>query len=201
MLMVPSGNSRLREVALLLCAGACSLLSAPPAPETLPAPPPLPPNLRVPPPPPENLPDAEQLQKQFRQLAELLSMEPEQLNRLRETLEVIQNMSPDQREAMRIRLRQVTQATPELRNEIRLFSNRFPTLNPFDLTQYWYAASEEERSSVRTQLGNLESKQQLELMSSKILAFIERRDAVFKSMRESLGKKRQSKATKAEPEG
>ena len=109
-------------------------------------------------------------------------------------------MSPNEREAMRIRLSQITQSTPELKKEIESLASRFPELQRSDLSQFWLAASEQERESIRTSLASMEKTAQSDLMKTKVDAFIKKRDAAFDNMRAALEKKRQSLTEQDSPD-
>lgn len=190
--MVAPTKLFIQEILLICTLGFSLSCYAITKPEDLPEPPPLPPSLKnqiLTPPP--NLPDPTELYAQLEQLGDLLNMSPDKLNRLRQTIEFIEKMSPDEREAMRIRLSQITQSTPEMKEEIQDLANRFPEVNKLDLSQFWLAASAEERESVRESLSMLDKKEQSSLVKAKVDAFVKRRDAVFESMRSSLEQKRQ----------
>ncbi len=179
---------------LLFCAlGICLEGPAQTSPENLPTPPPLPPALRNKPlTPPPDLPDPSELYAQLNQLGDLLNMGPEKLNKLRETIEFIEKMSPDEREAMRIRISQITQATPEIKEEIEGLVYRFPEIPRSNLSQFWYAASKDERSSIRENLKILDKDKQFQFLNAKVEAFVRKRDEVFESMRSSLENKRKN---------
>jgi hypothetical protein len=160
----------------------------------LPAPPPLPPEIleKGPPTPPPNLPDPSELLEQLRQLEELLSMPADKLQRLRQTIEFIEKMPEAEREAMRIRLSQVTRMNADLRQEIDRMSTLAPRVRKSDLSQYWLAASEEERDSLRAALAALSHDRKGQLLQEKVDAFVEKRDQAFARMRESLEERRKA---------
>lgn len=195
-------NNRFSQVLLVLLAlsgGIPFSWANKPPPVDLPAPPPLPPNFKAAPPtPPPDLPNPAELHAQLKQLGELLSLSPEKLNKLRQTIEFVENMSTAEREAMRIRLSQITQATPKLREEVRSMQAAFPSIPASDLSQFWYAASQSERESVRQHLQELPEGEKSSFLKGKVDAFVQHRDAAFKSMKETLDKKRQS-ARKSDP--
>ncbi|MGC9451712.1 MAG: hypothetical protein ACP5I4_09720 [Oceanipulchritudo sp.] len=161
-------------------------------PPNLPKPPPLPPEVlnRPPPTPPPDLPDPAELYGQLQQLEELLSMSPGKLSRLRQTIEFIEKMSPEEREAMRIRLSQITRATPELKQEIETLARFLPDRSRPDFSQFWLAASEEERERIRSRLPILSPDESRDLLMEHTRAFASKRDEVFARMRESLDEKR-----------
>lgn len=179
---------------LLFCAlGICLQGWALPNPENLPVPPPLPPSLKNKPlTPPPNLPDPTELYAQLNQLGDLLNMSPEKLNKLRQTIEFIEKMSPNEREAMRIRISQITQSTPELKKEIQKLVSRFPKISISNLSQFWFAASKDERTLIRQSLESLEEDKQFPFLNAKVEAFVKKRDEVFDSMRTSLEQKRKN---------
>jgi hypothetical protein len=142
--------------------------------------------------PPPDLPDPSELIAQLTQLEELLSLEPAKLQKLRETIEFIERMSSEEREAMRIRLRQVTRMTGSLRAEIDDLALLVPDLGKSDLSQFWLAASEDDRTEVRNHLKDLERKQKQRFLTKRVKAFVEHRDAVFAQMKEALEKKREA---------
>jgi hypothetical protein len=142
--------------------------------------------------PPPDLPDPTELIAQLKQLEELLSLEPAKLQKLRETIEFIEKMSAEEREAMRIRLSQVTRMTAALRAEIDDLANLVPAVGKSDLSQFWLAATEEERAEIRKRMDELESGQKQDLLASRIQAFVQHRDAVFSRMKETLEAKRQA---------
>ena len=190
--MVAPTKLFIQEIVLICALGFSLTCYGITKPEDLPQPPPLPPSLKnkiLTPPP--NLPDPTELYAQLEQLDDLLNMPADKLNRLRQTIEFIEKMSPDEREAMRIRLSQITQSTPEMKEEIQDLANRFPGVNKLDLSQFWLAASADERESVRNNLSKLDQEGQSTLLKAKVDAFVKRRDAVFESMRSSLEHKRQ----------
>ena len=160
----------------------------PSLPEDLPKPPPLPQEMkdRAPARPPPDLPDPAKLIEQLKQLEELLSLSPEKLKSLRQTLEFIEKMNPQEREAMRIRLSQVTQLTEDLRKEIDALAKTVPISERSNLSQFWLAASEEERETVRQKLASLDPDEQSQYLKKKIEAFVIHRDAVFEQMKSSL---------------
>ncbi|MEX0332263.1 MAG: hypothetical protein AB3N64_12655 [Puniceicoccaceae bacterium] len=149
--------------------------------------------------PPPDLPDFSELQEQLRQLQELLSMPPEKLRKLRQTIEFIEKMSPSERDAMHIRLSQITQATPELKDEINHLARRLPANMQASLSQFWYASSPEERTSIRAELKKLPPEEGSAFLSEKVSAFIQHRDEVFARMRQSLEQRRDSKRPPSEP--
>ena len=163
-----------------------------PAPDTLPPPPPIPQELlnRRPPPPPANLPDPSELIGQLKQLDELLSLPADRLLRLRQTIELIEKMSPAERETMRIRLAQVTRTTPELRSEIDAFTAMLPTLPRTDISQFWLAASPEERDSVRLNIEKMEPAAAAEFLLRAIQQFVRKRDDAFQKMQAELEAKK-----------
>jgi hypothetical protein len=179
---------------LLFCAlGICLQGWAQTSPENLPVPPPLPPSLRNKPlTPPPDLPDPSELYAQLNQLGDLLNMSLEKLNKLRETIEFVEKMSPDEREAMRIRISQITQSTPEIKKEIEELVSRFPEIPRSNLSQFWYAASKDERSSIRQKLKTLDEDKQFPFLNAKVEAFVRKRDEVFEGMRKSLEQKRKN---------
>jgi len=187
-----------RFVALVLLAFQSFPLSAdgPPSlpPEGLPAPPPLPENLlrNQPEGPPPELPDPSELVAQLKQLGELLAMSPEKLRNLRQTIEFIEKMPPQAREAMRIRLAQVTQLNAGLEREIAELTTVVPELPSSDVSQFWLASSEQEREALRTQLEALSPAQKAKVLSSRIQAFLKKRDDAFARMRESLEARRRA---------
>lgn len=140
--------------------------------------------------PPPDLPDVSQLQDQLRQLEELLSMPPEKLQKLRQTIEFIERMSPAEREAMHIRLSQITQATPALKEEIKAMASSLPQTLHSSLSQFWYAASEQERAAIRAALADLPEEDHPAFLTERIEAFIQHRDEVFTTMQERLNRKR-----------
>jgi hypothetical protein len=156
------------------------------------APPPLPPEIlnSRPPAPPPDLPDPSELIAQLKQLEELLSLGPEKLRKLRQTIEFIEKMSDAEREAMRIRLTQVTQMTDELRQEIDAMAGLVPMVRKSDLSQFWLAASEDERAAIREDLAGIPPSEQSQLLISNVSGFVEKRDEVFRQMKESLEQKR-----------
>lgn len=156
------------------------------------APPPLPPEIlnSRPPAPPADLPDPSELIAQLKQLEELLSLSPEKLSKLRQTIEFIEKMSDAEREAMRIRLAQVTQMTDELRQEIDSLARFIPVARRSDLSQFWLAASDAERTAIRNELSDLPPSEKSDLLLSRIASFVERRDEVFSKMQQSIEEKR-----------
>lgn len=156
------------------------------------APPPLPPEIlnSRPPAPPADLPDSSELIAQLRQLEELLSLGPEKLRKLRQTIEFIEKMSDAERESMRIRLSQVTQMTDELRQEIDSLARFLPAARRSDLSQFWLASTDAERTAIRRELSDLSPSEKSALLSSRISAFVERRDEVFSKMQQSIEEKR-----------
>ena len=190
----------IRAVALSACLPAISLTAAAP-PEGLPDPPPLPPEVRdrVPMTPPPDLPDPSELFAQLKQLEELLSLSPTKLSKLRQTIEYIEKMAPDEREAMRIRLSQITRVTPALRQEIDQLAQWLPKDLHSGLSQFWLAASTEERDRVREQLARLEDPEKSDFLGERVRAFIQKRDEVFAKMRASLEKKREDLQDSASP--
>lgn len=179
-------------VAALIVSIGGSTLSAVDPPADMPAPPPLPEDMlnKRPTGPPPDLPDPTELIAQLKQLEELLSLKPSKLQKLRETIEFIEKMSSEEREAMRIRLSQVTRMTDDLRSEINAFARLVPEINKSDLSQFWLAASEEDRSEIRERMAGLETSQKQDLLAARIDAFVDHRDAVFKRMKEALEAKR-----------
>lgn len=184
----------------LLLATACLIGGAGPAlwsagpPEGLPPPPPLPDSMLEMRPlaPPPDLPDPSELIEQLRQLESLLSMAPDKLQRLRHTIEFIEKMSPEEREAMRIRLSQVTRMTGALRQEIEDLRALAPDLNKSDLSQFWLAATDAERESLRDRLQALPPEEQAALLVDSVARFIGHRDEVFARMKASLEAKREA---------
>lgn len=168
-----------------------SLVWCQPVAHNLPDPPPLPPSLKNKQfPLPPDLPDPSELQLQLKQLGELLNMEPDKLNKLRQTIELIEKMSPAEREAMRIRISQVTRSSPELSSEVQKLAEICPHVSQSDLSQFWLAASADERDSVRNQLEQLDEKQGAALIETKVTDFVKKRDTAFENMRKSLEMKR-----------
>ena len=158
----------------------------------LPKPPPLPDSLRnrqLTPPP--DLPDPTELYSQLEQMGDLLALPEEKLKALRQTIEFIERMSPGEREAMRIRLRQITEATPEMKTEIANMAKAFPGINQPNLTQYWYAAMEDERELVREQLQKMDKEDQATFLQAKVAAFVTKRDQVNETKKRTLEKKRE----------
>ena len=178
----------IRCILLLLALASCVQAAPPPMPENLPKPPPLPPELleKGPPTPPPDLPDPSEMFAQLRQLEELLSMEPEKLSSLRQTIEYLEKLSPEEREAMRLRLVEITRATPALRSEI----NKLKVLLPPDLqssfSQFWLAASVDDRDQIRSYLQEHSEEEQVAFLSAKVESFIKRREEVFARMKDSL---------------
>ncbi len=196
---MPIGRLALRTLwsVLALACLVCGAQPPPPAPPAgLPTPPPLSPELlkRRPPEPPPNLPDPAELMAQLRQLGELLELPPERLAALRQTIEYLEKMTPQEREAMRIRLRQATQMTPALRAEINAMAGLLPPEQLSDLSQFWLAATDAERQSIRDQLASLEPDASSRLLTEKISAFIQRRDAAFEGMKAALEAKKRAQA-------
>jgi hypothetical protein len=164
------------------------------APDFLPTPPPLPPEIleKGPPKPPADLPDPAELIEQLRQLEELLAMSPEKLQRLRQTIEFIEKMPAAEREAMRIRLSQVTRMNAEMRQEIDHMAARAPRIRKSDLSQYWLAASEDERAEIRAALDSVPASRAQALLAEKVDAFVAARDHAFAEMRKSLEARRKA---------
>ncbi|NBD38803.1 MAG: hypothetical protein GVY10_09560 [Verrucomicrobia bacterium] len=164
---------------------------APPPPQDLPAPPPLPPELKNSKPegPPPDLPDPSELKRQLEQLEELLSMSPQRLQRLRQTIAFIAKMPDEEREAMRIRIRQITETSPELTREINQLEGWLPPSLHSDLSQFWLAATPDQRQGVRDRLAALENEEKAAYLEKTVRSFIERRDRVFQKMQESLEKR------------
>jgi hypothetical protein len=166
-------------------------------PEGLQEPPPLPDEVLQGKPalPPADLPDPSQLVEQLKQLEELLGLTPKELQGLRQTIEYVERMSASEREAMRIRLSQITQPNPILRREIEFFFRTNPRLSQQELSQYWFAATEEKRKAVRTALRQLSNpKARADFLSDEVETFIRKRDAAFDKMRKSLESRHQPPA-------
>jgi hypothetical protein len=119
-------------------------------------------------------------------------MSPEKLRNLRQTIEFIEKMPPQAREAMRIRLAQVTQLNAGLEREIAELTTVVPELPSSDVSQFWLASSEQEREALRTQLEALTPAQKTKVLSSRIQAFLKKRDDAFARMRESLEARRRA---------
>ncbi len=169
----------------------------PPPPENLPTPPPLPPELKekTPTAPPPELPDPSELKRQLKQLEELLSMSPERLQRLRQTIAFIEKMASGEREAMRIRIRQITETSPALEKEIDRLGQWLPASLQSDLSQFWLAATPDQRQSVRDRLARIKDEQKPPFLKEKVRSFIERRDRVFQEMQESIEEKQRQGET------
>lgn len=182
------------RILLLLAIGWAVPATASEPPPHLPDPPPLPEDMlnKRPTEPPPDLPDPTELIAQLTQLEELLSLEPAKLQKLRETIEFIEKMSPEEREAMRIRLSQVTRMTGSLRAEINDLAELVPGLNKSNLSQFWLAASEEDRTELRTTMEALELNEKQAFLNKQVEAFVEHRDAVFAQMKEALERKREA---------
>ncbi|NDV62681.1 hypothetical protein G0Q06_09485 [Puniceicoccales bacterium CK1056] len=176
--------------AALLGSGLASIAQEKPAP--LQAPPPLPPEIlnNPPPQPPPNLPDPSELIAQLKQLEELLSLSPEKLQKLRQTVEFIEKMSEAEREAMRIRISQVTQMTDELRQEIETLCRLVPGIHKPDVSQFWLAERKVDRDRKRSALADLSAPDQSKLLREWITDFVEKREEVFKEMKEALEAKK-----------
>lgn len=189
LLQLPSWS--LAALSLLLSGSFCG---ASPPPDSLPQPPPLPPEMldKRPEGPPPDLPDPTELVNQLRQLEELLSLSPERLQRLRQTIEFIEKMSAQEREAMRIRLAQVTRMNDDLRREIDDLASLLPEIPKADFSQFWLAASEQEREAVRKALSDKDEAAQTRYLQPRVEAFVEKRDKAFARMRQTLEAKRQS---------
>lgn len=189
-------RTRLRPplAAILLCGTLLSGQSSTEPPPDLPEPPPLPPEMleRRPMEPPPDLPDPSELIDQLKQLEDLLSMSPEQLGKLRQTIEFIEKMSAEEREAMRIRLSQVTRMTSERRREIERLHALAPSVSESELTQFWLAASEEERAAMQDALSKLDREAREGLITRRVENFVRKRDEAFARMRESLEAKRKA---------
>jgi len=177
----------------LLLAGLAEA-APPPMPDYLPEPPPLPPEMldKRPLQPPPDLPDPSVLFAQLKQLEELLSLPPEKLVSLRQTIEYIEKLGPEEREAMRLRLTQITRVTPELREEIDSMATFLPADLHSNLSQFWLAASPTERENVRSQLASLPDPKKTALLSSKVEAFVQRREELFAKMKASLENRKQN---------
>jgi len=183
----------LRCIFLLLALFSRLQAAPPPVPEGLPTPPPLPPELleKGPPTPPPDLPDPSEMFAQLRQLEELLAMAPEKLSSLRQTIEYLERLSPEEREAMRLRLVEITRATPALRAEIGQLEGFLPNNLRSSFSQFWLAATEEERSTIRNYLEDHSGNQEkIDFLSAKVEAFVKRREEVFARMKESLEARR-----------
>ena len=182
----------LRCILLLLALTSRLQAAPPPVPENLPTPPPLPPELleKGPPTPPPDLPDPSEMFAQLRQLEELLAMKPEKLSSLRQTIEYLERLSPEEREAMRLRLGESTRATPVLRAEINKLKGLLPANLQSSFSQFWLAASAEDRETVRTYLGDHSEKQQVAFLTDQVEAFVKHREEVFARMKESLEARR-----------
>lgn len=159
-----------------------------PAPSELPPPPAFPQELlnRKPPQPPPNLPDPAELIGQLKQLDELLSLPDERLLRMRQTIELIEKMSKAEKETMRIRLAQVTRSTPELRSEISDFTLWLRDISKTDISQFWLAASAEQRAALRERMADLSPEAAAEVLRPRIEAFARHRDEAFASMQAEL---------------
>lgn len=163
-------------------------------PPGLPEPPPLPDSMRDRGPlqPPPALPDPSELVDQLKQLGELLTLSPEKLKGLRQTIELIERMSETEREAMRIRLSQVTQMTSGLREEIASLAVLLPDDMQSDLSQYWLAATPEERAQARDSLETRSPKEKTQFLTEQVRAFVDHRDQVFRKMRQRLEERKKA---------
>lgn len=189
------GCLRIKIYALFLCAallGPASPAFAQPGNPPLKTPPPLPPELlnNPPPQPPPDLPDPSELISQLKQLEELLSLSPDKLRKLRQTIEFIEKMSEPEREAMRIRISQVTQMTDALRQEIDTLSRLVPAIAKPDVSQFWLAEKETDREIKRKALDAASGSRKSELLTDWITAFVHKREAVFREMKEALEEKK-----------
>jgi len=194
MIMGESGKKLICFGFTLIVAITAYAQEPPMRPGNLPKPPPLPREMleRAPAQPPPDLPDPAELIAQLKQLEELLSLSPDKLKSLRQTLEFIEKMSLEEREAMRIRLSQITQMTSSLRREIDGLGVHVHPKDKANLSQYWLAATEEERQQVRDGLNELAPDEKSQLLAGKIAAFVQHRDEVFQRMKDSLESKREA---------
>ena len=143
--------------------------------------------------PPPDLPDFSELQAQLRQLEELLALPPERLSKLRQTIEFIERMSQAERDAMHIRLSQITQSTPKLKAEINQIARVLSPDLHSSFSQFWHASSAEERENMRSMLDTLSDEEKSTFLEEKIATFVQHRDKVFTTMKQSLENKKKAK--------
>jgi len=165
----------------------------------LPPPPPFPKELlnRVPPAPPPGLPDENELRGQLRQLEELLSLPAENLKRMRETIEMLERMSPEQRESLRLRLLKFKELSPALTREIDQLAPLLPESDRRMFRDYWISLTEEQRAAARERLAQLDTNGKTLWLDRETTAFAQRRDELFRTMREQLEARRREAAARA----
>lgn len=148
-----------QSIAILACfLGLCLPVSGQPNTGNLPSKPPPQISPEVLAEPPSYTPSISDLHSRLRQLAEFLSLSPEELQRARKTIEMIEKMSPDHREELRLRLLQLQDVAPQLESEVKElladldFNNRQRTL----FREFWISLRPEEREEQRSLISKLD---------------------------------------------